>query len=99
MTTTTTALPCCVLIEPQMGWDRADWLEAFTEGPHDIFPASVIAASDGRGHLDTDDLARLLQMHGATVDQLRDDLAEGRDRGAPVQPLEHAGQALAWLGY
>jgi hypothetical protein len=88
-----------VLPADQMTWDRADWLEAYQDGIGDTFPSSVIWASDDACQLPMADLHRLLQMHGATVAELQAELTAGQLQGAAVLPLNHAAQALTWLGY
>jgi hypothetical protein len=86
MTTTNTAYP--VLIE-QLGWSWGDWLEHCS----DAYAESVLEAADpSTCQLSPRDLERLLQEHGFNVQQLEAD-------AHPLLPLEHAGQALSWLGY
>jgi hypothetical protein len=102
MTTATATAPApagWVLPADQMTWDRADWLEAYQDGIGDTFPSSVIWASDDACQLPMADLHRLLQMHGATVAELQAELTAGQLQGAAVLPLNHAAQALTWLGY
>ena len=88
-TVTTTAGAYPVLPE-QISWGWGDWLEAY---PDDSYERSVIWAADpDTCRLTPRALARLLQEHGLTVHQLEGD-------AHPRLPLEHAGQALSWLGY
>ena len=81
-----------VLPIDQLTWSRADWLDAYQDYVSDTFASSVIWASDDACQLAMADLHRLLQMHGSTVAELQAD-------AHPLLPLEHAVQALTWLGY
>jgi hypothetical protein len=84
--TTTAAYP--VLTE-QLSWSWGDWLEHAS----DAYAESVLEAADSDTcQLSPRDLERLLQEHGFNVQQLEAD-------AHPLLPLEHAGQALSWLGY
>lgn len=84
--TTTAAYP--VLTE-QLSWSWGDWLEHCS----DAYAESVLEAADPDNcRLSQRDLERLLQEHGFNVQQLEAD-------AHPLLPMEHAGQALSWLGY
>ena len=86
MTTINTAYP---VLPEQLSWSWGDWLEHCS----DAYAESVLEAADpDTCRLSLRDLERLLQEHGLTVHQLEGD-------AHPRLPLEHAGQALSWLGY
>ena len=77
------------VLPEQLGWSWGDWLEHCC----DPYAESVLEAADpATCQLTPQDLKRLLLEHGTTAAQLEAD-------AHPRLPLEHAGQALAWLGY
>ena len=97
--TIATASTGWVLPIDQLTWSRADWIDSYQDYVSDTFASSVIWASDDACQLAMADLHRLLQMHGSTVAELQAELTAGQLQGAGVLPLNHAAQALTWLGY
>ena len=80
----------------QLDWDRNEWVDAF-EG--DAYAVSVMWAADDLGLLLPADLDRLLEHHGFTHFEYGQEWARGALQGLRVLPIQHAAQALAWLGY
>ncbi len=97
---TTSATNCSgahPVMPEQLGWSRADWVEHYGGDLADLvgdpYAVSVLHASDpDTCRLSPWALERLLQEHGFTTALLAVD-------AHPQLPLEHAGQALTWLGY
>ena len=85
-----------VLMADQLAWDRDDWVDAYEESTYE---RSVIWAADDSCLLSLSDLMRLLDHHGARLEQLTHDLFECVEAGHGIQDYRHAGQALTWLGY
>lgn len=101
MTTTTTATAASssayAVVQEQLCWSWGDWLDHYGGDLADVvgnsYASSVITAADPiTCRLSSMGLARLLAQHGFTVAELQAD-------AHPLLPLEHAGQALTWLGY
>ena len=85
------------VLPEQLSWSWADWVEHyggdFADLMGDAYAVSVIQASDpDTCRLSPRALEHLLQAHGFSTALLAVD-------AHPLLPLEHAGQALAWLGY
>ena len=105
-TTTTTTATYAPVLDPgellpadRLAWDRDDWIDELQGLEGDTYASSVIWASDDACLLALCDLERLLEHHGAELEELRADLGAQLNAGHEVLPLRHAGQALIWLGY
>ena len=101
MTTTTTAAAGTgyALTDGEAERTADQWAEAYgwcLGDAFDTYEASVLAAAyrttGERLQLTDDDLGRLLHHHGASLAELTGDCH-------PRLTVNHAGQALAWLGY
>jgi hypothetical protein len=96
-TATTTATTTWVITADQCSWLADDWAAHYES---DEFACSVLDAADSlSGLLPIADLRRLLAEHGATVDDLMADIEAAQRAGCMTPCEQHAGQALAWLGY
>ena len=95
----TTTAPGWVIPAEQLTWDRDDWIDAYQDHNGDTYASSVIWASNAECLLAMPDLHGLLRQHGASVADLQQELTAGQLQGAAVLPINHAAQALAWLGY
>ena len=96
-TTTTTSSAAYAVVQEQLSWSWGDWLDHYGGDFADLvgssYASSVITAAEPTTCLlSSMGLARLLAQHGFTVAELQAD-------AHPLLPLEHAGQALTWLGY
>ncbi len=87
-----------IIDQTQASWSREAWLASYEQ---DDFAASVMDAADDNLILDDRDMLRLLRSHGisTTLQELSQLCQQMADKGLPVLPAMHAGQALAWLGY
>lgn len=98
MKTTATAAGWAIPAE-QLTWERADWIDAWQEGCSDTYASSVLWAAGDDCLLALADLDRLLKHHGFSRFEFGQDWARAALQGLEVLPLQHAAQALAWLGY
>jgi len=98
VTTAINTEPWAVFIEA-INWDRDDWHDHYQDAMGDTFASSVIWASDDNCLLCTSDLDRLLEQHGVTHAAYAQEWAQASLHGWQVLPLQHAAQALCWLGY
>jgi hypothetical protein len=95
--TTTTTTTAWVVTADQRSWLAEDWAAHYE---NDGFACSVMDAADPlSGMLSMADLRRLLAEHGAKVADLMSDIAAAQRAGCMTLCEQHAGQALAWLGY
>lgn len=98
MNTTATAAGWAIPAE-QLDWDRSDWVDSYQEGCGDTYASSVIWAAGDDCLLAWADLDRLLEHHGFSRFDYGQDWAAAALQGLRVLPMQHAGQALTWLGY
>jgi|GEM_PF-3984024 len=98
MKTTATAAGWAIPAE-QLAWDRSDWIDALQEGNRDTYASSVIWAAGDDCLLALPDLDRLLEAHGISRFEYEQEWAQAALEGFEVLPLQHAAQAVIWLGY
>ena len=98
MNTTATAAGWAIPAE-QLTWDRSDWIDALQDGCRDTYASSVIWAASDDCLLALPDLDRLLAHHGFSRFEYGQEWARAALQGLEVLPLQHAAQAVIWLGY
>lgn len=96
---TATAAAGWAIPAEQLTWDRSDWIDAYQEGCSDTYASSVIWAAGADCLLALADLDRLLEHHGFSRFEFGQEWAAAALQGLEVLPLQHAAQALTWLGY
>jgi len=83
----------------QLSWNYDEWLEAYEDGITRTYESSVIEAADELCLLQSQDLDRLLRQSGTTTKEYLQSYKDAIEEGLAVLPINHAGQALCWLGY
>lgn len=73
----------------RFGWKLGDGPESYEQS---VLSAAWIESDEKGLNLNDTQLRRLLEAHGSSLAQLQAD-------AHPALNLNHAGQALAWLGY
>lgn len=88
------------IISPeQLNWDYDEWLDHYEAGTGRTYESSVLEAADESCLLQPHDLGRLLRGHGTTAEEYIQAHIDAMSEGLTVLPINHAGQALMWLGY
>jgi len=95
----TTQQPWAVPVEA-LTWGFNEWLEAFMQDLQHTFSSSVVSLADyGSCELNDRDLAWLFEQHGSDLEEYVCEACKAAFSGLAVLPVNHAGQALCWLGY
>ena len=95
----TTQQPWAVPAEA-ISWDWSDWYEAFRNGTEDTYASFVVSLADYQStELSDSWLAWLFEKHGGDLAEYVCEASKASFAGLMVKPINHAGQALCWLGY